>query len=143
LRSIINLVGALTMLLITSPKLTAIMLLMMPIVFVPLVTLGRRLRKLSRASQDRIADTSGLAGETLNAIQTVQAFTLEKLHSDRYGGAVEDSFNVAIKRTRVRAVLTAVATTLVFGAITVVLWIGARAVLSNQMTGGELSQFLL
>lgn len=143
LRSIINLVGALTMLLITSPKLTAIMLLMMPIVFVPLVTLGRRLRKLSRASQDRIADTSGLAGETLNAIQTVQAFTLEKLHSDRYGGAVEDSFNVAIKRTRVRAVLTAVATTLVFGAITVVLWIGARAVLSNEMTGGELSQFLL
>jgi len=143
LRSIINLAGALVMLLITSPKLTAIMLVMMPVVIVPLVTLGRRLRRLSRASQDRIADTSGLAGETLNAIQTVQAFTLEQLHSDRYGGAVEDSFNVAVKRTRVRAVLTAVATMLVFSAITIVLWIGARAVLSGQMTSGALAQFLL
>jgi ATP-binding cassette subfamily B protein len=142
LRSTINLAGALSLMLITNPKLTAIMLVMMPIVFVPLITLGRRLRRLSRASQDRIADTSGLAGETLNAIQTVQAFTLEQLHSDRYGGAVEDSFRIAVRRTRVRALLTALATMLVFGAITVVLWIGARGVLAGQMTAGELMQFL-
>jgi ATP-binding cassette, subfamily B, bacterial len=143
LRSTINLVGALAMLLVTSAKLTVLMLVMMPVVIVPLVTLGRRLRKLSRVSQDRIADTSGLAGETLNAIQTVQAFTLEELHGDRYGGAVEDSFQVAVRRTRVRAVLTALATMLVFGAITIVLWIGARAVLTGQMTSGALAQFLL
>jgi ATP-binding cassette, subfamily B, bacterial len=142
LRSTINLTGALVLMLITNPKLTALMLVMMPVVIVPLITLGRRLRGLSRASQDRIADTSGLAGETLNAIQTVQAFTLEQLHSDRYGGAVEDSFRVAVRRTRLRAVLTALATMLVFGAITIVLWIGARAVLSGRMTGGELAQFL-
>ena len=132
LRSTINLTGAIVLMLITSPRLTAIMLVMMPVVIVPLITLGRRLRRLSRASQDRIADTSGLAGETLNAIQTVQAFTLEQLHSDRYGGAVEDSFRVAVKRTRVRAVLTALATMLVFGAITIVLWIGAHAVLTSR-----------
>ena len=71
-----------------------------PVVIVPLITLGRKLRKLSRASQDRIADTSGLAGETLNAIQTVQAFTLEELHSKRFGDAVEDSFDVAVTRTQ-------------------------------------------
>jgi ATP-binding cassette, subfamily B, bacterial len=143
LRSSINLTGAIVLMLITSPKLTAFMLVTMPVVIVPLITLGRRVRRLSRASQDRIADTSGLAGETLNAIQTVQAFTLEQLQSDRYGGAVEDSFRVAVRRTRVRAVLTALATMLVFGAITIVLWIGARAVLTGDMTAGELAQFLV
>jgi ATP-binding cassette subfamily B protein len=143
LRSAINLAGSLVMLAITSLKLMAMIVVLMPVVIVPLIVLGRRLRKLSRASQDRIADTSGLAGETLNAIQTVQAFTLEELQSRRYGEAVEDSFKVAVRRTRVRAILTALATMLVFGAITFVLWIGAHAVLSGDMTGGELSQFLL
>ena len=143
LRSTINLVGALVMLAITSVKLMALIVLLMPVVIVPLIWLGRRLRRLSRAAQDRVADTSGLAGETLGAIQTVQAFTLEELHSDRFREAVEESFRVAIHRTRVRAILTALATMLVFGAITLVLWVGARAVLAGTMTGGELGQFLL
>ncbi len=143
LRSSINLVGSLVLLAFTSVKLLGLILIAIPVVLVPVISLGRKLRGLSRASQDRVADTSGLAGETLNAIQTVQAFTLEDLHSKRYAGAVEDSFDVAIKRTRVRAWLTAVATMLVFGAITVVLWFGAHQVLSGQMTGGELGQFLL
>ena len=143
LRSSINLIGALVLLAFTNLKLLGLILIAMPVVIVPLITLGRRLRKLSRTSQDKIADTSGLAGETLNAIQTVQAFTLEDLHSKRYDDAVEASFVVAVTRTRVRAWLTAIATVLVFGAITLVLWFGAHQVLSGQMTGGELGQFLL
>jgi ATP-binding cassette, subfamily B, bacterial len=92
LRSSINLVGALVLLAFTNLKLLGLILIAMPVVIVPLIVLGRRLRKLSRTSQDKIADTSGLAGETLNAIQTVQAFTLEDLHSKRYDEAVEASF---------------------------------------------------
>jgi ATP-binding cassette, subfamily B, bacterial len=143
LRSSINLVGSLVLLAFTSLKLLGLIVIAIPVVLVPVISLGRKLRGLSRASQDRVADTSGLAGETLNAIQTVQAYTLEDLHSDRYARAVEDSFDVAVRRTRVRAWLTAVATMLVFGAITLVLWFGAHQVLSGQMTGGELGQFLL
>ena len=143
LRSSINLLGALVLLAFTNLKLLGLILIAMPVVIVPLITLGRRLRKLSRTSQDKIADTSGLAGETLNAIQTVQAFTLEDLHSKRYDDAVEASFVVAVTRTKVRAWLTAIATVLVFGAITLVLWFGAHQVLSGKMTGGELGQFLL
>lgn len=143
LRSSINLVGSLALLAFTNLKLLLLIVVAIPVVLVPVITLGRKLRGLSRSSQDRIADTSGLAGETLNAIQTVQAFTLEALHSKRYRDAVEDSFDVAVQRTRVRAWLTALATMLVFGAITAVLWVGAHQVLSGKMTGGELGQFLL
>jgi ATP-binding cassette subfamily B protein len=98
---------------------------------------------LSRASQDRIADTSGLADETLNAIQTVQAFTMEELQSERYREAVEASFATAIRRTKVRAALTAIGVMLVFGGITFVLWLGARQVVAGTMTGGQLAQFLV
>jgi ATP-binding cassette subfamily B protein len=101
------------------------------------------LRRLSRDSQDRIADASALAGETINAVQTVQAFTLEALQTTRFRNAVEHSFEVAISRIRVRALLTAVATMLVFGGITLVLWVGAHQVVRDAMTFGELSQFLL
>jgi ATP-binding cassette subfamily B protein len=143
LRSTINLIGAVIMMAITSLKLLGLMLIAMPAVIVPVIMLGRKLRTLSRSSQDRIADTSGLAGETLNAIQTVQAFTLEALNTRRYDAAVEESFKVAVVRTRVRAWLTALSTTLVVAAITIVLWFGAHQVLSKEMTGGELVQFLL
>jgi ATP-binding cassette, subfamily B, bacterial len=143
LRSTIQLVGALTLLVATSPSLAGMILLLIPLAIGPLIIVGRKLRILSRQSQDRIADTSGLAGETLNAIQTVQAFTLEKLHSERYGKAVEESFSVAVRRTRVRALLTAVGTMTVFGGVTFVLWQGAHRVLAGEMTGGELSQFLI
>jgi ATP-binding cassette subfamily B protein len=108
----------------------------------PMLIFGRRVRRLSRASQDRVADTSGLAGETLNAIQTVQAFTLENLHGERYDSAVEESFSTAIRRTRVRAWLVAAAIMMTFGAVTLVLWLGARAVLAGTMTGGDLAKFM-
>jgi ATP-binding cassette, subfamily B, bacterial len=143
LRSTIQLIGALLLLVATSPSLAGMILLLIPLVIAPLIIASRRLRTLSRESQDRIADTSGLAGETLNAIQTVQAFTLEKLHTGRYSKAVEDAFAIAIRRTRVRATLTALGTMTTFGAVTFVLWQGAHRVLAGEMTGGELGQFLI
>ncbi len=143
LRSTLSLAGALVLLGLTSAKLMGVIVVMIPIVVVPLIVIGRRVRGLSRASQDRIADTSGLAGETLNAIQTVQAFTLEELQSERYRRAVEDSFSTAVRRTRVRAALTAVGIILVFAGITFVLWLGAHQVLAGTMTSGQLAQFLV
>ncbi|MEP7313660.1 MAG: ABC transporter transmembrane domain-containing protein [Pseudomonadota bacterium] len=143
LRSALNLLGGLVMMGLTSAKLMGIIVVLIPLIMLPLFTVGRKVRKLSRASQDRIADSSGLAGETLNAMQTVQAFTLESLQSKRFDVAVEASFDTAVKRNRVRALLTAIGTMLVMGAITLVLWLGARAVLSGEMTGGQLGQFLL
>ncbi len=143
LRSTLSLVGSLVMLGVTSLKLTAILVVLIPVVIVPLIVLGRRVRRLSRTSQDRIADTSSIADETLNAVQTVQAFTLEQINTNRFDAAVEDSFGAAVRRTRTRSTLTALATMLVFGAITFVLWMGAHAVVRGEMTGGQLGQFLL
>ena len=142
LRSTVSFIGSLVLLLLTSLKLALIIFALIPTVLLPMLIFGRRVRRLSRDSQDRVADTSGLAGETLNAIQTVQAFTLEELHGRRYDSAVEESFDTAIRRTRVRAWLVAVAIMMAFGAVTLVLWLGARAVLAGTMTGGDLAKFL-
>ncbi|NIP19021.1 MAG: ATP-binding cassette domain-containing protein, partial [Xanthomonadales bacterium] len=143
LRATVNLLGGLTMLTLTSTMLTLYILLGVPVVVVPIIVVGRRIRRLSRTAQDRVADTSGLAGETLNAIQTVQAFTLEDLQSERFGAAVAASFRAAVRRIRTRAGLTALGIILVFGAITLILWMGSRAVLAGDMTGGQLAQFLM
>ena len=143
LRSILNIVGALIMLALTSARLMAVIVVLIPLVIGPILLVGRRVRRLSRASQDRIADTSSLVDETLNAIQTVQAFTLEELQSRRYADAVERSFRAAILRSRLRAALTALGTAMIFGGITYVLWLGAHAVLEHRMTSGQLSQFLV
>jgi ATP-binding cassette subfamily B protein len=143
LRSTLNLTGGLLLLVLTSPQLAAYTLVVIPIVILPVILVGRRIRSLSRQSQDRIADTSGLAGETLNAMQTVQAFTLEKLQARRYADAVNASFITAVRRIKMNALLTAIATSLVFASITFILWIGSRAVLSGTMTGGQLGQFLM
>jgi len=143
LRSSISLVGALVMLTLTSPKLTGIMVILIPVVVAPLIIIGRQVRGLSRASQDRIADSNALAGETLNAIQTVQAFTMEEVQSQRYAQAIEDSFTTALRRTRVRAWLTAVGIAMVFAGITLILWLGAHQMVAGTMTGGQLLQFLV
>ncbi len=143
LRSSLTLAGGLIMLAVTSPILAGLVLLLVPLVLVPLVMIGRHVRRLSRSTQDRVADSSGLAGEMLNAIQTVQAFTLEKLQGDRFTQAVEATFSTAVQRIRVRALLTAIAILTLFGAITFVLWIGAHQVLTGAITGGQLGQFML
>jgi ATP-binding cassette subfamily B protein len=110
---------------------------------VPIVLFGRRVRKLSRDSQDRIADASALAGEILNAMPTVQAFTGEQREAQRFGDSVDSAFQTAMRRIRARSVLTMLAIVLVFGAIVFVLWLGAHAVLEGTMTGGDLGQFIL
>jgi ATP-binding cassette subfamily B protein len=143
LRASVNLLGGLVMLTLTSSRLTLYILLGVPAVVIPIIIVGRRIRRLSRTAQDRVADTSGLAGETLNAIQTVQAFTLEDLQVRRFGEAVSESFRAAVRRIRTRAALTALGIILVFGAITMILWGGSRAVLAGAMTGGQLAQFLM
>jgi ATP-binding cassette subfamily B protein len=143
LRTSVNLIGGLTMLALTSVQLTIYIMMGIPVVILPMIIVGRRIRSQSRTTQDRVADTSGLADETLNAIQTVQAFTLEPQQSERYSQAVVESFKAAIRRVRTRAFLTALGITMVFGAITIILWAGSRAVLAGSMTGGELAQFLM
>jgi ATP-binding cassette subfamily B protein len=142
LRSTVSFIGSLVLLLLTNLKLALIIFALIPTVLAPMLLFGRRVRRLSRDSQDRVADTSGLAGETLNAIQTVQAFTLEELQGRRYDDMVEQSFDTAVRRTRVRAWLVAAAIMTAFSAITLVLWLGARAVLHGTMSGGDLAKFL-
>ncbi len=143
LRSALTLIGGLVMLAVTSPKLTGMTLGLVPVVLVPLIFYGRRVRSLSRASQDRIADASAIASETLNAVQTVQAFTLEALQSTRFSHALMQALSTAIARIRTRALLTAIAIAIVFGAVVFVLRMGAHAVIANEMTAGQLGQFLL
>ncbi|HUW29856.1 MAG TPA: ABC transporter transmembrane domain-containing protein [Sulfuriferula sp.] len=143
LRNALLFIGGLVMLFVTSAKLSAIIIVLLAAVVLPIVIFGRRVRKLSRDSQDRIADASAMAGEILNAMPTVQAFTHEAMESSRFSASVESAFNTAMRRIRARAMLTLLAILLVFGAIVFVLWLGAHAVIQGQMTGGELGQFIL
>jgi ATP-binding cassette subfamily B protein len=143
LRSAFQFIGGMVMLAVTSLKLFAVTLVLLLAVVVPLIAVGRRLKRLSRESQDRIADTSAVAGEILNAIPTVQAFNKQGDESMRYERTVEGSFDSAIRRTRVRAGMTAAMTGGVFGAIVFVLWLGAQSVASGSMTAGQLTSFVL
>lgn len=143
LRSSFMLIGSLIMLTITSPQLTGLILVLVPFVVLPLIFFGRKVRHLSRASQDCIAESSAIAGETLNAIQMVQSFTLEDYHSRRFAGSVETAFHTARKRLQARALLTAFALLIVFSAVMAVIWIGAQFVIAEKMTIGQLGQFLI
>ena len=136
-------IGSIVMMAVTSPKLTSLCLIGVPLFVIPIIVFGRRVRKLSRDSQDRIADTAAYAGEALNAIATVQAFTHEDADRIGFARAVEDSFAAAIGRTKMRAAMTALVIFLVGSGIVGVLWIGASDVLAGVMTGGTLSQFIL
>ncbi|HTT85572.1 MAG TPA: ABC transporter transmembrane domain-containing protein, partial [Rhizomicrobium sp.] len=142
LRNALMFVGGLGLMFATSVKLTAIVLAAVLFVLLPLILFGRWVRTLSRRSQDRIADTSARASETINAVQTVQAFTQENAERQRFGHAVEQSFNVAIQRTRARAVMTAVVIFAIFSSIVGVAYVGAHDVAAKTMTAGQLVQFI-
>ena len=142
LRNLLLLVGGLIMLLVTSAKLTGLVLLVVPIVVAPIVLLGRRVRALSRDSQDRVADVGVYVEETLTGIRAVQAFVHEAVDRQRFGVRVEDAFATAIRRVRTRGILTAIVIALIFGAIAVILWIGGRDVLAGRISAGELSSFV-
>ncbi|MFT3972962.1 MAG: ABC transporter transmembrane domain-containing protein [Amaricoccus sp.] len=143
LRNLLMLVGGLGLMFWTSPKLTGLVLIGVPFVVVPILTLGRRLRGLSRLSQDRIAESAAQASESLLAAQTVQAYTHEEPSRAAFGALTEASFAATQSRIRTRAVMTAIVIFLVFAAIVAVLWIGARDVRGGTMTSGELVQFVI
>ncbi len=142
LRNLLLFVGGTVMLAVTSPKLTGIVFLMVPLVLLPIIFFGRKVRRLSRASQDRIADVGARIDETLNAIPTVQSFAREPLERQRFAEAVEDAFVTAVRRIRARALLTATVILFVFGGIGTVLWMGGHDVLAGRISAGELSAFV-
>ena len=142
LRNLLLFVGGMILLLITSPKLTGLVLLVIPFVLVPIIVLGRRVRILSRYSQDRVADIGSHVEEILTGIRVVQAFSHEIFDKIKFSKRVESAFDTAVERVRQRALLTAVVIAFIFGAVAVVLWIGGRDVLAGRISGGELSAFV-
>jgi len=143
LRNLFMGVGGIAYLFILSPKLTAMMLLVIPVVIIPIVLMGRRVRNLSRTSQDRIADVGSIVSEVLRAIKVVQAFGAEQREINRFGEAVESAFLAARRRIAVRSLMTGLVILLIFGAITLVLWEGARDVIAGTMSGGTITAFVL
>ncbi|MEM8951281.1 MAG: ABC transporter transmembrane domain-containing protein, partial [Pseudomonadota bacterium] len=142
LRNILLLLGGLVLLFVTNLKLTLLILIVVPLVVVPIVVIGRKVRMLSRSAQDRVGDLSGHGEETLNAVQTVQAFAQESRERNVFHRLTEDAFGAAVSHAKARSMLAAVVITLVFVAIVVVLWIGGHDVLAGTITGGELASFV-
>jgi len=143
LRNILIFLGGLVLMMLTSPGLTGLVGLLVPLVVVPILVLGRRLRKLSRENQDWIAASSGNASEALGAVQTVQAFTHETVSRAAFANVTETSFDVALRRIRTRAVMTVIVIFLVFSGIVGILWMGANAVRVGTMSEGALIQFVI
>lgn len=143
LRSLFQFIGGMIMLAITSWYLFSLNLGLMLLLTLPILLIGRSVRKLSRESQDRIADSSAMAGEILNAMPTVQAFTQEARENQRFHYSVETSFHAAIRRIRVRAFLAAFVIAGISAAIIFVLWLGAHQVTQGELSGGELASFIL
>ncbi|MFT5573132.1 MAG: ATP-binding cassette subfamily B protein [Cryomorphaceae bacterium] len=142
LRSVLTLIGGLAMLLITNLKLSALVLACVPIVLVPILIYGRRVRTLSRKSQDSIADVGSHAGEIIQQIKTVQSYTQEANERDNFGQHVEGAFQVARQRIAQRAMLIAVVISLIFTALAVMFWVGGTAVMNGEMSGGQLGAFI-
>jgi ATP-binding cassette subfamily B protein len=143
LRNLVLLAGAVAMMVVTSVKLSGLVLLALPLIVAPLVVFGRWVRKLSRLAQDNLADTSAFASERLNAILTVQAFVRQAADRARFAAVAEDAFDAARLRARARAMLTACIIFITFSSVVGVLWYGARDVLGGRISAGELSQFVL
>ncbi|QDG75710.1 ABC transporter transmembrane domain-containing protein [Labrenzia sp. PHM005] len=143
MRNTIMFTGAAVMMVVTSPRLSVIVLAAIPVILIPILGFGRKVRKRSRYAQDMLADASAYAGEMLGSVRTLQAFTHERRSSDRYSTAVETAFSAARQAFVARAALTGFAILVIGSSIVAVLWIGASDVFAGRITGGELSQFLL
>ena len=143
LRNSLMVIGALAMLMVTDWKLTVYVFLLAPVVIAPLFIFGRNVRRLSVLTQEKFADAVGYAGESLDALDTVQAFGREDSAARRFGAAVESAFQTSLTRIRARAFMTAIFITLTFGGVSMVLWLGSRAVLRHEISGGQLGQFVL
>ena len=143
LRNLMLFIGAAAMMVITSPRLSGLVLLAIPVIVLPLVAFGRWVRRLSRNAQDTLADATAYASELVGAIRTVQAYTGERLADARFGGEVEQAYDAARSSTRARAVLTAIIIFIVFTSVVVILWIGSNDVLTGLISPGRLGQFVL
>lgn len=143
LRNALLLLGAAAMMVITSPKLSMLVLIAIPLVMLPLFGFGRTVRRRSRMAQDRLADATAFAVEAIGAVRTVQAMTAEQSAKARFDAAIEDAFGAAKDATRARSFLTAVAIFLAFACVVLVLWSGAQSVLAKEMSPGTLGQFVL
>jgi ATP-binding cassette subfamily B protein len=142
LRNLLMLVGGVIFLFITNPRLTSVVLVCIPLVIGPILFFGRRVRRLSRYSQDEIANVGAYVGEAILQIKTVQAFNHQQ-HDDRlFGNQVEKAFDVALDRIWMRSVLIVVVTTLVFGALGIMIWVGGQDVINGRMSAGELTAFV-
>ena len=142
LRNLLLFIGAAAMLLVTSPRLTGLVVLVIPLVLLPILLLGRRVRRLSRAAQDRVADVGAHVEESISAVRTVQAFGHEALDVVDFSMRVEEAFRTAIQRTRVRSALAVVVIVLALGAVCTILWLGGRDVMTGAMSAGDLSAFV-
>jgi ATP-binding cassette subfamily B protein len=143
LRNMMLFIGATAMMVITSPKLSGFVLLAIPLIVLPLVAFGRLVRRLSRNAQDTLADASAYASELIGAIRTVQAYTSERMATNRFGGEVEQAYEAARNSTRARAMLTLIIIFIVFSSVVAILWVGSHDVLTGQITPGRLGQFVL
>lgn len=143
MRNTLLFLGSLLMMLYTDIKLAGIIVGLLLLVVLPILFFGRRVRNLSRTSQDKLADTGAMASETLNAMQIVQAYGREPLETKKYSDVTDLAFTAAIKRNKSRSLLTAMAIVLVFGAIVLVLWLGANAVIDGRLSAGLLTQFMM
>jgi ATP-binding cassette subfamily B protein len=142
LRNMLMFIGGVILLFITNPKLTALVMLSVPLVVVPIIVFGRRVRSLSRTSQDKIASVGTFVGESVKNIKMVQAFNHQELDRQAFDGHVESAFKVAVGRIKQRSWLTTIVITLVLGAVTAMLWVGGLDVLAGKITGGELAAFV-
>jgi ATP-binding cassette, subfamily B, bacterial len=143
LRNLLLFLGSAAMMVVTSPRLSSVVLAAIPVIVLPLVAFGRLVRRRSRSAQDTLADASAYAAELIGAMRTVQAFTNERIATARFGEAVERAFAAARFSTKARAVLTAIVIFLVFASVVIILWVGAQDVLSGRVTAGTLGQFVL
>ncbi len=143
LRNLFLFVGAITMMVVTSPKLSAFVLAAIPIIVLPLYAAGRSVRERSRRAQDKLADATAFATESLSAVRVMQSFLAERFTAGRYREAAYGAYEAARAMTQARAFVTAAALFLAFGSVVVVLWLGAQEVIAHRMTGGALSQFVL
>ena len=143
LRNLFMFLGAIVLMILSSPKLSGLVLVAIPIIVLPLVASGRAVRQRSRRAQDRLADASAYAAENLGAVRTMQAYNAQDAAGRRFEAASEGAYAAAREATAARAILTFVAIFLAFVSVIAVLWLGARDVLAGRMTGGELSQFVL
>lgn len=143
LRNLLLFIGGFSLLLITSVKLSEYVLLMLPLVILPIITLGRRVRALSRATQNKVGDISAHAEETIGGIRTIHAMALEEAEKARFNRLIDDTVATALSRIRMRAMLTAIVICLIFGAIVTVLYIGGQDVVAKRISAGDLGLHLL